>query len=139
MNEYIHTVQYYETDKMGITHHSNYIRWMEEARVAFLDSIGLSYAQMEEEGLFSPVTAIDCKYLVPTTFPESVSIHVTVEEFKGIKLRLKYTMLNSNKKTVCEGHSEHCFLDRNNKIVALKKTNPALYDKFIELANTDSE
>ena len=33
--EYIHTVQYYETDKMGITHHSNYIRWMEEARVDF--------------------------------------------------------------------------------------------------------
>ncbi len=35
-----HQVQYYETDKMGVTHHSNYIRFMEEARVAFLKALG---------------------------------------------------------------------------------------------------
>lgn len=39
MNAYQHTVQYYETDRMGITHHSNYIRWMEEARVDFLQQL----------------------------------------------------------------------------------------------------
>ena len=37
---YTHKVQYYETDKMGITHHSNYIRWMEEARIDFLEKSG---------------------------------------------------------------------------------------------------
>ena len=45
---YNHTVQYYETDKMGITHHSNYIRWMEEARVDFLKQIGWDYDKLEE-------------------------------------------------------------------------------------------
>ena len=45
---YNHTVQYYETDKMGITHHSNYIRWMEEARVDFLKQIGLSLIHISE-------------------------------------------------------------------------------------------
>lgn len=40
MSLYQHEVQYYETDRMGITHHSNYIRWMEEAHVAFLKDIG---------------------------------------------------------------------------------------------------
>ena len=45
---YNHTVQYYETDKMGITHHSNYIRWMEEARVDFLKQIiGWNLAQVQ--------------------------------------------------------------------------------------------
>ncbi len=39
MEKYIHKVQYYETDKMGITHHSNYIRWMEEARVDFFEKV----------------------------------------------------------------------------------------------------
>ncbi len=38
-SKYIHTVNYYETDKMGITHHSNYIRFMEEARMSFLSEI----------------------------------------------------------------------------------------------------
>ena len=48
MKPYIHKVQYYETDKMGITHHSNYIRWMEEARVDFMEQIGWGYDKMED-------------------------------------------------------------------------------------------
>ena len=63
MTPYIHKVHYYETDKMGITHHSNYIRWMEEARVAFLDEIGWSYSKLEEVGLISPVLGVNCRYL----------------------------------------------------------------------------
>lgn len=43
MEPYLHKVQYYETDKMGIAHHSNYIRWMEEARVDFLEKIGWGF------------------------------------------------------------------------------------------------
>ena len=39
MEKYVHTVKYYETDRMGFTHHSNYVRWMEEARVAFMDQV----------------------------------------------------------------------------------------------------
>ena len=55
MMAYEHKTQYYETDQMGIIHHSNYIRWFEEARVDFMDRCGFSYAQMEKDGLISPV------------------------------------------------------------------------------------
>ena len=55
MTPYQHTVQYYETDQMQISHHSNYIRWMEEARVAFLACIGFPYEKIEASGLISPV------------------------------------------------------------------------------------
>ncbi len=41
--KYVHRVKYYETDKMGITHHSNYVRWMEEARVSAMDEMGYSF------------------------------------------------------------------------------------------------
>ncbi|MDO4174604.1 MAG: acyl-CoA thioesterase, partial [Eubacteriales bacterium] len=37
---YNHRIQYYETDGMRIVHHSNYIRWMEEARIAFMEEAG---------------------------------------------------------------------------------------------------
>lgn len=59
MKPYIHRVQYYETDRMGITHHSNYIRWMEEARVAFLEEIDWGYDRLEAEGVVSPVLSVD--------------------------------------------------------------------------------
>ena len=57
---YVHKVAYYETDRMGIVHHSNYIRWMEEARIDFFDQLGWSYQKFEDEGVISPVTAIEC-------------------------------------------------------------------------------
>lgn len=47
MKNYIHKVNYYETDKMGITHHSNYIRWMEEARIFWLDGLGYSMTNIK--------------------------------------------------------------------------------------------
>ena len=70
MKPYQHTVQYYETDRMGITHHSNYIRWMEEARVDFLAQLGWNLERLEAMGAVSPVTALDVKYRHDTKFPE---------------------------------------------------------------------
>ena len=54
MSIYTHKVNYYETDKMGITHHSNYIRFMEEARMNYLSEIGYPMTRLEEEGIASP-------------------------------------------------------------------------------------
>ena len=68
METYKHKVQYYETDKMGITHHSNYIRWMEEARVNWLEKIGWSFEKLENLGMLSPVVEIKCKYMNSTKF-----------------------------------------------------------------------
>ena len=50
MVHYDHKVQYYETDGMGIVHHSNYIRWFEEARVDLLEQLGFGYDRIEEAG-----------------------------------------------------------------------------------------
>ena len=58
MSVYSHRVQYYETDRMGIVHHSNYVRWMEEARVDFLARIGFPYDAMEARGVISPVRVV---------------------------------------------------------------------------------
>ena len=58
MTPYIHSVNYYETDKMGITHHSNYIRFMEEARLHFLAEAGYPMQRLEAEGITSPVVSL---------------------------------------------------------------------------------
>lgn len=135
MQYYQHKVQYYETDTMKIVHHSNYIRWMEEARVAFLESIGWGYDRLEEDGVVSPVTAVDCKYKISTRFPETIRIAVTVEAFSGVTLKLKYMMLNSKDEVVSEGTSEHCFLDEAGRIISVKKKYPQLYQVLSDLVN----
>ena len=127
MEAYRHTVQYYETDRMGITHHSNYIRWMEEARTDFLRKIGWGYDRLEERGIVSPVTAVEGRYRASTTFADEVTVEVAVAEFRGAILKLRYRMTDRNGKTVFEGRSEHCFLDREGRFVRLKRVMPDFY------------
>ena len=125
---YTHKVKYYETDKMGITHHSNYVRWMEEARIDFLDQIGIGFDKLEADGIVSPVIGIDCEYKKTTTFPDVINIDVNIKEFKGVKLTLSYEMKNNNGEVVCIGQSRHCFLNKEGMPVRLSKEQPKLYE-----------
>ena len=125
---YQHKVQYYETDKMGITHHSNYIRWMEEARVDYLTKLGYGFEKLEENGVVSPVVDVEGKYKKSTIFPEIIDITVKVEEYNGIKLKLFYEMKNARGEVVFEGRSVHGFLDEKNRLVRLDKTAPEFHE-----------
>lgn len=139
MITYKHTVQYYETDKMGIVHHSNYIRWMEEARVFYLKEIGQDFDKLEAKGVVSPVAAVNVKYSVATRFPEDIFIETSVEEFNGIRLSFKYVMKNTSGKTVCKGHSEHCFLNAESKVLRVEKELPELYAALKEREKIDNK
>ena len=127
MEPYVHKVHYYETDKMGIVHHSNYIRWMEEARVDYLEQIGAGFAGMEARGILSPVIEVDCRYLRPCRFDDRVRIDVKITEFRGVRLRVVYEMFNeTNHELCCTGSSVHCFLDSQGNLAVLKKLCPDL-------------
>ncbi len=136
---YTHTVQYYETDKMSITHHSNYIRWMEEARVAFLSEIGWDFPKLEAMGIVSPVLNVTCDYKKSTVFAEKITIHVSVERFMGVKLQLGYVMKNEAGDVVCRASSVHAFLDAKGKPVKMKQDYPGFFQKLTELANAAAE
>ena len=139
MEEYIHKVNYYETDKMGITHHSNYIKWMEEARINFLEQIGFEYSKLEQEGIISPVIGIECDYKTPTTFDDEVEIDIKIKEFKGVKLVLEYIMTNKRtNEIVLVGISKHCFVNKENKPIILKKDFPDFDKKLKELIEKTS-
>ena len=79
----LHKVQYYETDQMGVVHHSNYIRWFEEARTDLLERAGLGYDKMEERGIMVPVLAVSCEYKSSVRYGESVAIIPKVEAYTG--------------------------------------------------------
>ena len=124
MSVYLHRVQYYETDRMGVVHHSNYIRWMEEARIDFMDRLGFPYAEMEQKGVVSPVKAVSCEYRHPCTFGDEISISVRADSFNGVVMVIVYEMKNREGETVCEARSEHVFLDREGHFVRIKRKMP---------------
>lgn len=141
MTTYIHRVHYYETDRMGITHHSNYIRMMEEARVDFMEQLGWPYARMEELGVMSPVTAVNVKYLAPTTFDDRIGIAVRVKAFDGVRLTIGYEMtkMGDAPVTVLTGESEHVFLNAQGRFVRLRRELPEFYELLTDLAGEENQ
>ena len=137
MYSYKHKVNYYETDKMGITHHSNYIRFMEEARTDFLTSQGFDYAKLEEMGIISPVVSVECKYKATTTYPDEIEIFVRVSEVRAAKIRFEYIMKKADGSICIEAASEHCFITQDGKIARLKKDFPEFFEAMTKLAETE--
>ena len=126
MQKYEHQAQYYETDQMGIIHHSNYIRWFESARIWFMRQIGVDYADMEKSGIISPVLEVHCEYKSMVHFGETVEILPKIEKYNGVKLELSYIIRDKETQEIrTYGSSKHCFLDREGRPLSLKKINPA--------------
>lgn len=133
ITEYTHIVQYYETDKMGITHHSNYIIWMEEARIYFLSQIGWDYPKLESMGIVSPVISVTCDYKQPTTFSDEVVITSVMKDFGGVKYAFDYEMKKKDGTIVCTGTSTHALLNTAGKPVRMKREYPELYDTLCKI------
>ncbi len=135
---YKRKVFYYETDKMAIVHHSNYIRWMEEARVEYLDKVGTPFDKMEELGLVCPVLGVNAEYVGMVRFGDTVTIDVRLTEFKGVKMIVRYTMYKEDGSVCFRGESRHCFM-KDGKIVNVRKKFPEIYEKMISELDTSED
>ncbi|MBS4960901.1 MAG: acyl-CoA thioesterase [Clostridiales bacterium] len=137
---YIRKAQYHETDRMGIVHHANYIKWFEEARVDFMEKIGISYDRMENMGIISPVLTVSCDYKTSTNFNDDVCVAVKVVFFNGIRLVLDYQVTDAASGDLrATGSSSHCFLTKEFRPINLKKTKPDIYDIFFFALSEDEQ
>lgn len=127
---YQHLAKYYETDQIGIIHHSNYIRWFEEARIDYMNQIGLTYKKMEDEGIISPVLEVNCQYLNMMYFDDLATIKVSVTDYTGVRFAFKYEIYNQNNKLCTTGTSRHCFMTRDGRPVSLKRAKPEFDQLF---------
>lgn len=132
---YKRRVFYYETDKMGIVHHSNYIRMFEESRVSLLQQAGMPFERIEEAGVMVPVLSAECSYKTPLRFDEEFAVIPKIESFNGLRLEVTYNIIRTSDNALCaQGRTTHCFVDMNMKPIRTKKNYPEIYDVFNKYA-----
>ena len=135
---YCRKANFYETDQMGIIHHSNYIRWFEEARVDLLEQINFGYEKINERGIDFGVLDAYCEYKIMVHFGDVVNIYVSLSELKEMKMTIDYRIVNAKSNENCTlGRTRHFFYDNNKKRpVSLKKEIPELYEIFRSLKSS---
>ena len=130
---YEHHTKYHETDQQGIIHHSNYVKWMEDARMNLMEQLGLGYKQMETMELMSPVLSMSIEFRSVVKFDDTVVIDTQLISYDGYKMEIAYRIYD--KKTGEDraiAKSEHCFVNKSGMPISLKRVYPELDTKFFE-------
>lgn len=135
---YQRAVHYYETDQMAIVHHSNYIRWFEEARLDLMAQLGVDYKALEAKNIFIPVVDVSCKYLVSAKYGDTVSITPVLTHYTGVKMCFSYEVRNAeSQELLATGTSTHCFVNAARHPISVKRQEPELHQLFLRLAGEE--
>lgn len=133
--EFHRRVRYYETDRMGVVHHSNYLRLLEDARMDWIGAHIMSYSRMERElGIIIPAVSASGRFKSFLHFDDPFSVSVRLVKFTGVQMFFTYEVRNSDTGELCyEGESVHCFTaGENYHPISLKRSHPELYQKFLD-------
>ena len=132
---YVRRANYYETDQMGVVHHSNYIRWFEEARIDFFRQHGIDYREMENQGIIIPVVDVQCTYKRSVRFDDWMEIHLVMDQYNGVRMCFRYEVrFQKDGALAATGHSTHCFIGKYGKPFALQRVDKTLHAKIKQLS-----
>jgi len=107
-------VRFVETDAMGIVHHSNYLHYLEEARVEYLRSIGHPYSANREAGLDAAVLECRVCYLVPLRFDDVVTVHLRLAGTTRATFTIEYVLTVDGRAT-STATTRHAFVTADGK------------------------
>lgn len=126
----IHLTQYHETDQMGVIHHANYVKWMEEARNNFFNDVKIDLSELEQKHVFIPVLSQTVNYNKAIRYNQKIKITCICEKFNGVKLDFSYVFYDMENEEICaKGKTTHGFVDSN--------FNPVLFkEQFIQEYNS---
>lgn len=132
MERYCRQVFYYETDKMAIVHNANYLRIFEEARLFFMEQIGVPYPEIEEAGILIPVVDGYVRYHHTLKYGDQFCVAVKLTDFSGARMRYEYEIRRaSDEELIATGFSSHCFVDEVKRFpLNIKKRLPEAYEKM---------
>ncbi len=104
-------VRYGETDPMKYVYYGNYAEYLEVARVELFRKIGISYNEIEQQGIWLPVSEYSIKYLKPAKYDDLLEIKTTIKKLPSVRIEFEYEIYNQTNEKLTEAHTTLFFLD----------------------------
>jgi acyl-CoA thioester hydrolase len=122
-------VRYAETDQMGYVYYGNYAQYYEVGRVEALRQLGMSYRDMELNGIMLPVLSYSIKYFKPAFYDEELTIKTIIKDIPGARIVFEYECFNEKGILLNKGETTLVFINKEtNKPVSA----PADFVKLLE-------
>jgi acyl-CoA thioester hydrolase len=111
-----HRVAFFETDAMAIVHHANYVRWLELARIRWMDEHHRPYRAYVAEGLHFATTRVEIDYRRAAVFDDEVEVTTWLEWTRGASLRMVYRLRGPDGALLAEAATEHAMVDASGRV-----------------------
>lgn len=124
-------VRYAETDQMGVVYHANYLVWMEVGRTKLIQDLGFNYAEMEKDGIISPVLDIQISYKKPLRYGDVAKVNTWIEEYDGFRVTYGYEIFTNEGEIAVTAISKHVCVKRENfRPIAIRKLYPDWHQAY---------
>lgn len=104
-------VRYGETDQMGVVYHGNYPQYLEMGRVEWLRELGISYKDMEENGIKLPVISLQLQFKKPAFYDDVLTVLTSLKKTPQVKIEFDYKILNSSGEILALANTVLAFMD----------------------------
>ncbi|MUV39856.1 putative acyl-CoA thioesterase YneP [Lentibacillus sp. JNUCC-1] len=132
-------VRYQETDQMGVVYHANYLIWFEIGRTHFIKNLGFDYADMERNGIVSPVVDVHVSYIKPIRYGEKAYIETWLQSYNGIRTTYGYTVFTEDGTAAVTGETEHVIVKKDTfRPLSLRKAYPEWHKAYKEIIKDES-
>lgn len=106
-------VRYGETDQMGYCYYGNYAQYFEVGRVETLRALGMSYKELEHQGIMLPVSELNVRYKNPAKYDDALLICTTIVAITGSRIQFEYTITNEEGTLICGGFTTLVFVSKS--------------------------
>ena len=128
------TVRYAETDRMGIVHHSVYPIWYEQARTEAIKKTGMTYSALEKNGIMTPLSELNCKYMIPAEYEDVLAIRVEISKLTPARIVFNYEVFKQGiEKPINTGSTVHAWVGKDLRPINLKKQFPEIFERVSKL------
>ncbi|MCA1053838.1 acyl-CoA thioesterase [Rossellomorea aquimaris] len=124
-------VRYAETDQMGVVYHANYLIWMELGRTQLIEDLGFNYAEVEKDGILSPVVDLNISYKTPVRYGEKALVKTWVEDYDGIRITYGYEIYNGENQLAITGQSKHVCVKKDSfRPISIRRMFPEWHEAY---------
>src|SRR5699024_11195933 len=133
-------VRYQETDQMGVVYHANYLVWFEIARTKYVESLGLSYVEMEKQNIVSPVIDAHVRFKKPIRFGENPTVETWVNSCDGLSTTFRYNVVTEESEIAVTGTTEHVFVKKDTvRPLSLRKVCAKWHEAYLNMLDRVGE
>ena len=116
MNKTEHRVRYSDTDHFGVVYYARYLDWFEAGRTEILREKGITYSELEKQGLFAPVVEVKVNYKKPARYDDIVVLETTVEHVGNSSVKFVYKVFNKETgELLVEAYTVNVFINKDMK------------------------